>query len=176
MNTYDRFSGLASIVMAAIVGLFSATAVASDVSGYANAQWLEFSFAAPGEWAQGCWPADPYAYPCNPYGYSVQAPTPPWEFYVIQGGTATITVQDTAVVGDQFKVYDNGEPVGTTSVPPIGFLWCGMDPDICAGSEASSGTFELSEGEHSIMITPVLSPYFIGWYCQVHGKSVRLQA
>jgi hypothetical protein len=65
-----------------------------------------------------------------------------------------IIVTDAFALGDQFEVFDFGVSVGITSPPGSGS--CGDDPEPClADPNASSGTFNLGPGPHSIEIVPV---------------------
>lgn len=103
MKHCHGFSHLSSLVVAVVASLFSVTTLAEDVSDQANGPWMMFGFAPyTNDWAVGCRPADPDGAYCYPQGYSVQAPAPPWEFTVEEGGVGEISVQDAAIFGDQY--------------------------------------------------------------------------
>jgi len=117
------------------------------------------------EWAQvsgvvsGCSPADPAGPVCTPSsgGNSVFVHAPPWNFTAPAGG-ATISVTDAFLVGDRFEVFDFGSSIGLTSVPSTSGS-CGDDPVPCmADPNASSGTFFLGPGAHSITFGVVDNP------------------
>lgn len=75
-------------------------------------------------------------------------------------GDATVTVVDGFADGDQFAVYDHGTLLGNTSVPVNDGTNCGGDAVAClANPKFSSATFALGDGDHSITIVAILSPY-----------------
>ncbi len=79
----------------------------------------------------------------------VDAPASPWTF----DGPARLTVTDLEADIDSFAIYDFGVFVGMT--PPAGVStvgYCGFDPEACIAGGASSGTFVLGDGAHSITI------------------------
>ena len=117
------------------------------------------------EWAQvsgvvsGCSPADPAGPVCTPSSgsNSVFADAPPWTFTAPAGG-AFLLVADAFLVGDRFEVFDFGFSIGLTSVPSTSGS-CGDDPVPCmADPNASSGTFFLGPGAHSITFGVVDNP------------------
>jgi hypothetical protein len=70
----------------------------------------------------------------------------PWTF----SGPVTLVVQDLFFDGDQFQVFDNGVPIGTSSVPANDGANCGNDPVGCTDPKWSRGVFPLGAGSHSI--------------------------
>lgn len=118
----------------------------------------QFAFGAAGDPATGCDPADPAGPFCIP---SSGTPTdfltaPPWTFTAAT--SVVLTVVDAFLGGDRFEVFDFGVSLGLTS-DPIAGVDCGDDPAVCLATPGiSSGTFLLGAGNHSLSITPVLSP------------------
>ena len=122
-------------------------------------EWEEFGFGAAGTPATGCDPADPAGGFCIP---SSGTPTtfldaPPWTFLApVQG--AVLIVTDAFLAGDRFEVFDFGLSIGLTSLPS-GSADCGDDPVPCLSTPGvSNGSFVLTSGNHSLTITPTLSP------------------
>jgi hypothetical protein len=148
----------------AVAALFaiSAAAPAEATPIIINGPWLEFGFGAAGTFATGCLPVDPigitHCFP-SPSGNSELLGTPPWTFTV--QAAARLTVTDAGAAGDQFEIFDNGSPVGDTSfVPNIGVTGCN-DPAVCVTDpNYSHGSFILTPGSHSLMIEPIVSPFF----------------
>lgn len=125
--------------------------------------WIEFAFTGTGSSATGCSPADPGGPSCAPSsgGNSVFGGSPPWTFTAPAGG-ATITVTDAFLRGDQFDIFDNGNPIGTTSAPATTGS-CGDNPDPClADPQVSHGVFSVGAGAHSITIKAKASPFGAG--------------
>lgn len=136
--------------------LFSFNITAGDITGDVDGPWLTFRYAEVGSMATeglGC-----YVYP-----NAILADSPPWTFEAGPDG-ATVTILDTPASGDQFALYDNGNYVGTTSVP--GFAEPCSGPDDCLDTGLSSGEFTLEVGQHSLTIMAVQSPYNVGcaWF------------
>jgi hypothetical protein len=120
--------------------------------------WQEFAFTSVGTPSTGCAPVDPAGPGCFPStGLNSQfADAPPWTFTAT--GPVVLTVVDAFLIGDVFEVFDGGASIGTTSAPTGGI--CSADPDVClADPNASSGTFALGAGAHSITIIPTSSPF-----------------
>ena len=121
--------------------------------------FLQFSFTDAGVLATGCQPNDPVGDFCVP---SSGTPTEflgaaPWTFVAPVAG-AFLTVVDAFVAGEQFEIFDLGVSLGLTSAP-VGVGDCGDDPAAClADPNMSRGIFALLAGDHSITITPTLSP------------------
>jgi len=68
-------------------------------------------------------------------------------------GAVILEVRDDFLVGDQFRVFDNGSLLGETSTPGPGY---------------SEGEWTLSAGAHSITIQVIVNPYcYGGFYLQV---------
>jgi hypothetical protein len=134
--------------------------------------WYEFGFTTAGIPATGCAPADPIGPGCFPSGGGnfQFADAPPWTFNA--AGPVVLTVVDAFLFGDVFEVFDGGASIGSTSTPGAGL--CGADPEDClADPGASSGTFELGAGAHSITIIPTSSPFGGGAaYFRVEGAGV----
>jgi len=122
--------------------------------------WYEFGFTDVGVSATGCDPADPGGPFCIP---SSGTPTtfldaPPWTFTALS--STALTVTDAFTSGDRFEVFDFGISIGFTSLPVAGaFVDCGDDPAVCLATAGMSvGTFVLAAGDHSITLSPILSP------------------
>ena len=88
-----------------------------------------------GGWQEFNWSLD--SGPFNIEGaFSFDSPTP-----------VVLTVADAFVDGDQFRVFDNGTPIGLTSTPSADGADVGAFPDLAvADSRWSSGTFLLGAG------------------------------
>ncbi|HZO56331.1 MAG TPA: PEP-CTERM sorting domain-containing protein [Bryobacteraceae bacterium] len=120
--------------------------------------WEQFGFSTAGTPATGCDPDDPAGPFCIA---SSGTPTsfldaPPWTF--VSPGMASLTVTDAFAAGDRFEVFDFGVSIGLTSAP-FGSADCGDDPVPCLATPGiSSGVFILAAGNHSLTITPTLSP------------------
>jgi hypothetical protein len=126
--------------------------------------WYQFSFTDPGVQAAGCQPNDPSGLFCIPSsaGNSTFLDAPPWTINV-NGTAAAIRVTDTFFSGDIFVVFDNGSPLGTTSVVPANGHDCGSNPVVCFADPAMShATFPLVPGVNSITIESVASPSIAG--------------
>lgn len=121
--------------------------------------FLQFSFTDASVLATGCQPNDPDGDFCVP---SSGTPTEflgaaPWTFVAPAAG-AFLTVVDAFVAGEQFEIFDFDVSLGLTSAP-VGDGDCGDDPVAClADPNVSRGIFALLAGDHSITITPTLSP------------------
>jgi PEP-CTERM motif len=167
-----------SIRFAHIVSLV-ATATALGWSGPATAgpilldTFYQFSFTDVGVSAQGCDPADPAGAFCTPSSGTLTEflDAPPWTFLAPATGVF-LTVLDAFSLGEQFEIFDFGASLGLTSVPGGGD--CGDDPIVClADTNASSGIFSLLAGNHSITITPTLSPDGLGaGYLRIQADAV----
>jgi hypothetical protein len=76
-----------------------------------------------------------------------------------------LIVQDAFLIGDQFRVLDNGLEIGLTSTP-IGTGNCGSDPDLCfTNDNVSKGIFALSAGAHSFRIFQIAGISGAGFLC-----------
>ncbi len=129
------------------------------IDDYLGRLWLEFSFDSDWEnWAKGCRPAGTGHW-CLVGDNAVVAIDSPWNFTAPPGGVK-LTVTDAFLFGDVFEVYDFGNLVGTTS-DTNGGGECGPNPDNCLGF-ASSGSFTLSPGPHSITIKNRTNPFKAG--------------
>lgn len=73
-------------------------------------------------------------------------------------GAYTVTIRDLFIDGDQFALFDNGNLIGTTSVPTNTFTNCGDDPVACVGGAWSEGTFVLDGGSHQLDIILLSQP------------------
>lgn len=151
------------VIAAFFMTVFSVYAGAVLVDG----PWYEFLFRGVGVPAEGC---SGICAP-SPGGNSVYADSPPWTFVAPPDG-AKLTIVDVAFSGDIFTIYDFGAEIGTTSFSDTG-NFCGFDPDICLQDlNFSQGKFELAEGEHSITIVPLASPFNVGAaYFKVESSS-----
>lgn len=106
----------------------------------------------------GCAPADPGGQVgCVPSSGTptVFADAPAWTFVSV--GPAVLHVTDAFARFDQFEVFDFGGSLGLTSVPAESGV-CGNDPVPCLSDPlASSGSFLLAAGAHSITINQIAS-------------------
>ncbi len=119
--------------------------------------WVEFGFVLGGP-TTGCFPDDPNGNFCISSSGTVTGNLgePAWTFTALTN--ATLTVTDAFTAGDRFELFDFGVSLGLTSAPS-GSGDCGDDPVPClAAAGISQGTFLLSAGNHSLTLTPVLSP------------------
>jgi hypothetical protein len=86
-------------------------------------------------------------------------------------GAGVLQVTDAFLDGDQFRIYDNGTPIGLTSVPTDTGAFQ-SDPDLAyADPSWSSGEFAMADGDHSITIEVVAGYPSGGAYLQ--GFSVQ---
>ena len=109
-----------------------------------DGSWILFDFTGAGVPATGC-------FPCT---------------FTAGAGGVNISVTDCCLNGDVFEVFDFGSSIGVTSAVAASGV-CGVDPDVCfADPLASSGTFFVGPGDHSITITPTVSPFGDGsaWF------------
>ncbi|MDH3402875.1 MAG: cadherin-like domain-containing protein, partial [Acidobacteriota bacterium] len=68
-------------------------------------------------------------------------------------GEACVSVTDDFLKGDQFRLLDNGQDLGTTPLVPVDASSLPVGPDAAyADPTYSSGTFEVGEGSHAIDI------------------------
>ena len=81
------------------------------------------------------------------------------QFSITTTGLAEVKVTDGFLKGDQFRIYDNGAPIGdTSSVPVANGSTC--DPDTAfADPTYSHGVFRLPPGSHLISIEVITNPY-----------------
>jgi hypothetical protein len=146
---------LISVLLIFGVGLFITVSTVYAGAVEVDGLWYEFLFSGVGVPAEGCPPSG-----CVPSsgGNSVFADSSPWTFTSPPGG-ALLTVVDAFAAGDRFAIYDFGIQIGSTSIPNSDFS-CFSDPDICQENpNYSKGEFELDEGQHSITIIPISSPF-----------------
>lgn len=77
-----------------------------------------------------------------------------------------VTVADISCMGDEFRLFDNGALVGTTSQVDTGTcpgLDEVSDPEVAvADPRYSSGSFRLGAGTHALVIEVVESPFAAG--------------
>jgi PEP-CTERM motif len=132
--------------------------------------WWEYSFTTTGTFATGCMPNDPDGgfCPINPPNDVSLTDDPPWTFTVGPGGGEFI-ITDVAVAGDQFLVYNFGNPFLLTSSVPADNYVCDnggagyTDPQVCLyDPKLSHGEAFLPPGQYSITIQVVDSPYLGG--------------
>ncbi len=84
--------------------------------------------------------------------------TGPLEF----NGAGILDIADCCLSGDQFRVYDNGVPIGLTSTPTTTGDSVGDYDTACSDPRWSSASFPLGAGSHSITIAVVASPFGSG--------------
>lgn len=71
-----------------------------------------------------------------------------------------VDVTDDFQKGDQFRIYDNGSPIGETSAVPVDPAGVQIGPEAAfADPSYSSGSFWLPAGAHSISIEVINNPY-----------------
>ena len=86
--------------------------------------------------------------PSNPSGLA--SPDAPWTFTITAGTTATLTVLDLFISGDEFEIFNFGVSLGTTSAAASGGS-CGSNFTCAlADSRYSRGIFSLAAGDYSI--------------------------
>ena len=137
---------LCSITLA----LAAVTAVADVVP--VDGSWHEFLFGLAGTFVTSCGGTGCVA-TIDPVAEQTSAP--PWTF----AGPAVVTITDLFGRGDRLELFDNGAPVGLTSVPVNdGAVTCpspGLGNDILAclaDPTYSHGVFTLGGGAHSLTI------------------------
>lgn len=137
-------------LLAAALVSSSLAAQASTVNLVADGQWQSFgvdSFASQSggnEWIDNANTNDPG------YGSALT-----FTFTVAAGYQGTLTVVDADLAGDTFRVFNNGDLLGTTSSVPEqqygGAPDVGYDFDAALANNAfSHGAFSLSAGSYSI--------------------------
>ena len=124
--------------------------------------WGLFGFDGVGTPAVNCLPTDCTQISANAFYLGDS----PWTFT----GFGFLIVQDAFLIGDQFRVFDNGDPIGIidiTSAPfgPEENLFC-LDPDICFGIDNfSKGIFPLLDGVHSFTMTQIAGSAGAAYLC-----------
>jgi hypothetical protein len=131
------------LVLTAVLGLFGALGWSTAHAATAITPgdgWHVFSFGAAGSYASQ-----------GPFTYA-------------SGGITKVTVVDALCFGDEFAVYDNAAPIGSTNVVANEAGCSGVtDPDAAlADSRYSHGVFFLPAGAHSIDIQVTDSPFGSG--------------
>jgi PEP-CTERM motif-containing protein len=106
------------------------------------------------QWYVGLWNptnqqlTDDVAY-IGSLGTSIADPgSAPWTFN--SPISSLLVISDLSKDGDSFDVFDNGSPIGSTSVPTDDGAQCGDDPLGCTDPKWSHGSFGLLPGSHSI--------------------------
>ena len=120
--------------------------------------WYEFQFFGAGEPAVGCLSGGCVS---SSAGNSQFVGDPPWTFLAPASG-ALLTVTDAFLRGDVFDIFDFGTRIGSTSTVEVGGSCVPNEtnPDDCLNDPlTSSGIFALAAGNHSITITPSVSPF-----------------
>ncbi len=142
-------------VRTSVIGVTLATSAAAMAGPIAGNTFLQFSFDNVGDKVKGCDPVDPAGNFCPA---SSGTPTsfldaPAWTFVASAAG-ATLTVIDVFTSGEQFDIFDFGQLIGTTSLPPRQSSDCGDDPAVCLATVGifgtSFGVFNLAAGAHSL--------------------------
>jgi hypothetical protein len=137
---------------------------------------LALAAGPPAAWAQNGVPSGgaPAATPKVPIGtgngWTSTTAVPPAFFWTGTGvvfandsfefsGKSCLSVTDDFDIGDQFRVYLNGAPIGETSAPGAG-AGVEIGPDAAyADPDYSSGTFIIPVGTHSITIEVIANPF-----------------
>lgn len=149
MQSIKNLMGVTAFVCA-MIAMPSNSGALSSATG--PQPWGEFSFGDVGFTAGsgvGFVPSDG--------GNSFFLLSPEWTFT----GSGILIVQDAFFPGDQFRIFDNGVPIGITSLPITSTIGCGSDPVDCfADARSSRGKFPLAAGDHSFNIELLLSPHF----------------
>jgi len=91
---------------------------------------------------------------------SIFAPDTPWTFDC-NFEKCELTVTDGFQAGDEFRIFDFGNPIGDTNVVPNdGRIQCGNDEEGClANPNFSHGHFVLAGGAHSLTGIVTDSPF-----------------
>jgi PEP-CTERM motif len=156
------------LVQASLLGAVLATSGAAMAGPIASNIFLQFSFDNVGDKAKGCDPADPAGNFCpassvTPTGF---LDAPAWTFVASAAG-ATLTVIDVFLSGEKFDVFDFGQLIGTTSLPPRLGIDCDEDPVVCLATPGMSvGIFNLAAGAHSLELVLTRGGQGVG-YLQV---------
>jgi hypothetical protein len=136
-----------AVVALLAVSLLAAPVAHADPVTVGNANWYEFLFSGvAGSFAVDC------AGGCTPSsgGNSQDSGAPPWTW--TSSGNTTLTVVDAFIAVDQFRIYDFGVAVASTSVPG------GTDPGVSdpvlalLNLDYSRGYFFFTAGSHSLTI------------------------
>ena len=89
------------------------------------------------------------------------APNPPWTYTAATG--TIVSIVDTALNGDVFRLWDGTTPVGATSpstYEPLFYLSPSAGPAAAlTHPELSRGFFTLAAGTHSLTIEIIQTPY-----------------
>lgn len=161
-------SSIRHLVQASLLGAVLATSGVAMAGPIASNTFLEFSFDNVGDKVKGCDPADPAGNFCpassgTPTGF---LDAPAWTFIASAAG-ATLTVIDVFTSGDQFDIFDFGQLIGTTSLPPRLGVDCDDDPVVCLATQGMSfGIFSLAAGAHSLELVLTRGGQGVG-YLQV---------
>jgi hypothetical protein len=161
-------STIGRLVQAGLLGAVLATSGGAMAGPIASNIFLQFSFDNVGDKAKGCDPADPAGNFCPPSSGTATGflDTPAWTFIASAAG-ATLTVIDVFTSGDQFNVFDFGQLIGTTSLPPRQGIDCDDDPVVCLATQGMSfGIFDLAAGAHSLELVLTRGGQGVG-YLQV---------
>jgi hypothetical protein len=146
---------IATIAMgfATLMVTSNAAALSSATGTDPTRPWGEFQFLGVGTFASAGSP-DVSSSGANDFDLG----EPPWTFT----GTGFLVVQDAFNGGDQFRIFDNGDEIGLTTLPSDPAA-CESDPVGCflnfLPEQVSRGVFPLSAGDHSFTIEVVLSPF-----------------
>jgi hypothetical protein len=89
--------------------------------------------------------------------FSVSGP-----FYFSNFNPVTVDITDAFWAGDQFRIYDNGNPIGDTSSVPEAKPGVNDPNAAYLDSRYSHGSFRLTPGYHSISIEVIKNPYDAG--------------
>jgi len=98
------------------------------------------------------------------HGFSFGSADSPWDtlFTFTLTGTATMTVTDAYLSGDQFEVFNFGDSIGLTSMPTTQGSGTSDFDYAAANPQWSTGVWVFGPGSYSISGIAVLSPYGSG--------------
>jgi len=139
------------LAVAMAMGLGLAAGTPSTHASQINIdQWYVFGFGGTGS---GLTTGGQPCPVCSP------PPPPPWSFDC-NADHCKLTVTDGFNAGDEFRIFDFGNPIGDTSVVANTGTDCGNDELACLASAAHShGLFVLAGGAHSLTGIVTDSPF-----------------
>jgi hypothetical protein len=162
-------STIGRLVQAGLLGAVLATSGVATAGPIASNIFLQFSFDNVGDKAKGCdQGGDPAGNFCPASSGTVTGflDAPAWTFTASAAG-AILTVIDVFTSGDQFDVFDFGQLIGRTSLPPRLGIDCDDDPVVCLATQSMSfGIFNLAAGAHSLELVLTRGGQGVG-YLQV---------
>jgi hypothetical protein len=146
--------------------VFAAPALAENIDLFIDGPWMRFKFLESGSYATGGCTAETGCEPMVETNYVyVELGDSPWE--ITLAGAALLRITDAFMKGDTYAVYDNGveKPIlETPGVAEFAMLLPNSDnPGFCYEDPSfSHGAIVLAQGEHSLTIKVLYSPFGYG--------------